>query len=114
MRKRKRLYDKYKRSRNQTGFNNYKQVRNDVTFQIHKAKNKELDKLKNKLKGPNICQKDWWKTLKYSIKPDQGFFSPPLKSNDIIYCKDAHKAGKLNDFFTKRANIMDEHNASLS
>ena len=55
MRKRKQLYDKYKRSRNQTDFNNYKQVRNDVTFQIRKAKNKDLDKLKNKLKDPNIC-----------------------------------------------------------
>ena len=112
MRKRKRLYDKYKRSKNQTDFNNYKQVRNDVTFQIRKAKNEELDKLKNKLKDPNICQKDWWKTLKYFIKPDQDSSIPPLKSNDIIYCKDEHKADKLNEFFTQQT-ILDEHNASL-
>ena len=59
MRKRKRLYDKYKRSKNQTDFNNYKQVRNDVTFQIRKAETEELNKLKNKLKDPNICQNNW-------------------------------------------------------
>ena len=39
-------------------FNNYKQIRNEVTFQIRKAKNEEIDKLKNKLTDPNICQKD--------------------------------------------------------
>ena len=63
MRKRKRLYDKYKRSKNQPDFNTYKQVRNEVTFQICKAKNEETDKLTNILKEPNICQKDWWKRL---------------------------------------------------
>ena len=61
MRKRKRLHDKYKRSKNQSDFNEYKQVRNEVTFQIRKAKNEKIDKLTNKLKDLNICQKDWWK-----------------------------------------------------
>ena len=101
-----------KDKKNQTDFNNYKQVRNDVTFQIRKAKNEELDKLKNKFKDPNICQKDWWKTLKYFIKPDQDSSIPPLKSIDVIYCKDEHKADKLNEFFTQQT-ILDEHNASL-
>ena len=94
-----RLYDKYKRSKNQIDFNNYKQVRNDVPFQIRKAKYEEIDKLKNELKDPNICQNDWWKNLKYFIKPNQDSCIQPLKSNDIIYCKDEHKADKLNDFF---------------
>ena len=57
MRKRRRLYDKYKRSKNQLDFNKYKQVRNEVTFQIRKAKNEEIDKLTNKLKDPIICKK---------------------------------------------------------
>ena len=58
MRKRKRLYDKYKRSKNQSDFDKYKQVRNEVKFQVRKAKNEEIDKLSNKLKDPNIRQKD--------------------------------------------------------
>ena len=80
MRKRKRLYDKYKRSKIQADFNNCKQVINGVSFQIRKAKNEELDKMKNKLKDPIICQKDRWKILKYFINPNQDSSIPPLKS----------------------------------
>ena len=54
MRKRKRFYDKYKRSENQSDFNKYKQVRNEVTFAVRKAESEEIDKLSNKLKDPNI------------------------------------------------------------
>ena len=89
MRKRKCLYDKYKRSKNHSDFNKYKQARNEVTLQIRKAKNKEIDKLTNKLRDPNICQKDWWKILETSIKPNQESVLPTLKSNGIIYC-DGH------------------------
>ena len=80
-----------KDKKNQSDFNNYKQVRNEVTFQIRKAKNEEIDKLKNKLKDPNKCQIDWWKTLKNFIKPDQVSSIPPLKSNGTIYCDDEQK-----------------------
>ena len=112
MRKRKRLYDKYKRSKNQSDFNKYKQVRNEVTFAIRKAKSEEIDKISNKLKDPNIRQKDWWKTLKSFIKPDQESVLPQLKCNDIIYSDDEQKAEKLNDFFTQQT-FLDEQNASL-
>ena len=54
-------------------------MRNEVIFQIRKAKNEEIDKLKNKFKDPNICQKDWWKPLKTFIKSDQVSSIPLLK-----------------------------------
>ena len=87
-------------------------MRNDVTFAIRQAKSKEIDKLSNKLKDPNIRQKDWWKTLKSFIKPDQESVLPPLKCNVIIYSDDEQKAEKLNDFFTQQT-FLDEQNASL-
>ena len=59
-------------------------MRNEVTFAIRKAKSEEIDKLSNKLKDPSIRQKDWWKTLKSFIKPDQESVLPPLKSNAIF------------------------------
>ena len=62
-----------KDKKKQSDFNNYKQVRNEVTFQIRKAKNEEIDKLKNKFKDPNICQKGWWKPLKTFIKSDHKY-----------------------------------------
>ena len=63
-----------KDQKKQSDFNNYKQVRNEVTFQIRKAKNEEIHKLKIKLKGPNICQKDWWKTKKKNHKTRSSIF----------------------------------------
>ena len=112
MRKRKRYYDQYKRTKNQSDFNNYKHIRNQVTSLIRKAKQQEIDNLKDKLKNPNIDQKDWWKTLKTFIKSDQTFSIPPLKSNDTIICDEKEKADKLNDFFTQQTHL-DEHNAQL-
>ena len=38
MRKRKRLYDKYKSTNNNADFENYKRIRNKVTYEIRKAK----------------------------------------------------------------------------
>ncbi|MCG8047067.1 MAG: reverse transcriptase domain-containing protein, partial [Candidatus Thiodiazotropha endolucinida] len=112
MRKRKRLYDKYKRTKQEQDFNKYKQVRNQVTAFIRKAKNDELNKLKNKLKDPNINQKDWWKTLKNFIKPEQQSSTPPLKADNIIISDEKEKADLLNDYFTQQT-ILDELNASL-
>ena len=64
MRKRKRLYDKYKRTNSIHDFESYKQTRNKVTAAIRKAKAHETEKLTQKLRFDNINSKNWWKTLK--------------------------------------------------
>ena len=64
IRKRKRLYDKYKISKNITDFEIYKNIRNKVTLEIRKSKKNQLDKLSEKLKSNDLNQKDWWKTSK--------------------------------------------------
>ena len=48
MRKRKRLLDKYKKSKSLVDFENYKHVRNKVTNEIRKSKKAEVDKLAKK------------------------------------------------------------------
>ena len=45
MRKRKRQINKYKKSKTNTDFEAYKNVRNKVTFEIRKSKKNQLDKL---------------------------------------------------------------------
>ena len=45
MRRKKRLFDKYKRTNNLNDFERYKQVRNKVTGEIRKSKKLQLDKL---------------------------------------------------------------------
>ena len=78
MRKRKRLFDKYKKSKSLLDFENYKHVRNKITNEIRKSKKTEVDNLAKKLEDNNISPKDWWKTLKYYIKPDKPSSFPHL------------------------------------
>ncbi|MES9994358.1 MAG: reverse transcriptase family protein [Candidatus Thiodiazotropha sp.] len=112
MRKRKRLYDKYKKSKNINDFETYKNARNKVTFEIRQSKQKQLDKLTEKLKSNDLNQKDWWKTLKYFITPEQQSTLPPLCKDDIIYTNENDKANILNLFFTEQT-ILDDSNATL-
>ena len=112
MRKRKRLFDKYKKSKSLLDFENYKHVRNKITNEIRKSKKTEVDNLAKKLEDNNISPKDWWKTLKYYIKPDKPSSIPPLNKDGTIYLSAEEKANVLNNFFTEQTHL-DETNASL-
>ena len=112
MRKRKRLYNKYKKSKTNTDFEAYKNVRNKVTLEIRKSKQNQLDKLTEKLKSNTLDQKDWWRTLKYFITPEQPSTFPPLCKDDMVYTNENEKANILNQFFTEQT-ILDDSNATL-
>ena len=98
MRKRKRLYNKYKTSKTNTDFEAYKNARNKVTFEIRRSKKNQLDKLTEKLKSNTLDQKDWWRTLKYFITPEQPSTFPPLCKDDLVYTNENEKANILNQF----------------
>ena len=112
MRKRKRLYDKYKRTNSIHDLESYKQTRNKVTAAIRKAKAHETEKLTQKLRFDNINSKNWWKTLKNFIKPGQTSSIPPLCKDDVIYSDPNDKANIFNNFFTEQTTL-DDSNASL-
>ena len=65
MRKRNRLY---KKNKTKTLFDNFKQLRNEITSNLRKAKQEYVKSLANKLKTPNWSSQDYWKTLKPFIK----------------------------------------------
>ena len=111
-RKRKRLYDKYKRSNNIVDFENFKQIRNRVTNEIRKSKHKQTDNLAQKLANDTSGPKDWWKTLKQFIKPDHCSSFPPAIKNQDIYSEDMDKANLLNQFFAEQTHL-DETNSTL-
>ena len=102
MRKRKRLYNKYKKSKNNTDFEAYKNARNKVTFEIRKSKKNQLDKLTEKLKSNTLNQKDWWRTLKYFITPEQPSTFPPFCKDGMAYTNENEKANILNQFFIEQ------------
>ena len=112
IRKRKRLYNKYKNTRSPAYFNKYKHARNRTVDEIRKSKQLETDKLSAKLKNNNIRPKDWWKTLKQFIKPENSASIPPLLKDDKIYTEEIDKASLMNDFFVGQT-ILDESKASL-
>ena len=111
-RKRKRLYDKYMQSRTEINHDNYKMYRNKVTNEIRKSKKSVADKISSKLRDTNLQPKDYWRTLKQFIKPQQRSSIPPLNADGIILDDDTDKANFLNDYFTQQTSL-DDTNASL-
>ena len=112
MRKRKRLYDKYKRTKTVTDFENYKHYRNHVTNAVRKSKKIQTDKIAEKLNSNELGPKDWWKTLKQFIKPWSNSVIPPLSKEDIIYSEEKEKVEILNEHFS-RQNSPDDTTATL-
>ncbi|MCG8116730.1 MAG: reverse transcriptase domain-containing protein, partial [Candidatus Thiodiazotropha endolucinida] len=112
IRKRKRLYDKFKKSNRVVDFENYKQLRNKIIGEIRKSKKLQIEKLADKLRNEDVKQKDWWKTLKQFIKTDQSSTLPPLYKDDNIYTKDEDKANLMNEFFVEQTMLNDD-NTSL-
>ena len=65
-----------------------------------------------KLRNTDTGPRDWWKTLKHFIKPNNNISIPPLCKDDIVHTEEAVKASIMNDFFVEQT-ILDETNASL-
>ena len=111
IRKRKRLFKKFKRTKNITDYNNYKHFRNKTTAKIRKLKQQETDKLAAKLCNNDIGPRDCWKTLKQLIKPSQSSSVPSLYK-DNFYTKEDNKATLMNNFFVTQTEL-DETQATL-
>ena len=112
LRKKKRLYDKYKKSKNVNHFERYKRYRNLATKEIRKSKKDVINKLTEKLENQNTGPKDWWKTLKHFIKPDQTNTIPPLHKDGQTYSDDIDKANMFNNFFIEQT-LLDDSQANL-
>ena len=112
IRKRKRLFRKFKRTKSITDYDNYKRFRNKTTTEIRKLKQQETDKLAAKLCNNDIRPRDWWKTLKQFIKTSQSSSVPPLYKDDIIYTEEDDKATLMNNFFVAQTEL-DETQATL-
>ena len=112
IRKRKRLYKKYKKTKRPADFEKYKHTRNIITAEIRKVQQAVIDKLAAKLRNTDTGPRDWWKTLKQFIKPNNTTSIPLLCKDDIVHTEEADKASMMNDFFVAQT-ILDETNATL-
>ena len=109
LRKRKRLYDKYKRTNRIDDYEIYKHYRNKAISEIRKAKKAETDKLATKLTSYKFSPKDWWKVLKSFIKPNQSSSIPPLNKDGVTFEDDNDKANILNDYFADQTSLDETH-----
>ena len=99
IRKRKSLFNKFKSTRNDIDFQNYKRFRNKVTNAIRQSKKDHIGRLAENLKNNTKAPRDWWKTLKTFIKPTLTTAIPPLEKNGCIYSDSKDKADIFNTFF---------------
>ena len=90
-------------------FENYKRIRNKVIAEVRKSKQLQVDKLADKLKTDDIGQRDWWRTLKQFIKPEQLSSLPPLYKNGVVYPDSKEQAYILNDFFVNQTILNDDN-----
>lgn len=112
IRKKKRLYNKFKQTKSTNDFDKYKRTRNKLTNAIRKSKIDEVKQIATKLENPNIGPKDWWRTLKTVIQPEQKTGIPPILHEDTIYSTEQQKAEILNKHFTNQT-ILNERNATI-
>ncbi|MCG8048840.1 MAG: reverse transcriptase domain-containing protein [Candidatus Thiodiazotropha endolucinida] len=107
MRKRNRLYKKYKRDNSIDNYNNFKILRNEVICLLRKSKQNYIDSLALKLKSNTLTSKDYWKTLKSFIKPTQSSTIPPLYHNSTYVSDSVEKADLLNNYFAQQTLLDD-------
>ena len=110
IRKRKRAYDKAKKTNNPSHWNTYKKLRNETTTLLRQSKKAHAEKLANKLKDNSLKGSDWWKVLKSFISDTSSSNVPPLKSGNAYTKSEKEKAETLNSFFTSQSNLTDDNN----
>ena len=107
MRKRNRLYKKYKRNKTVENYESFKDIRNNVTSSLRKSKKEYFKSLADKLKSSSLATSDYWKTLKSFIKPSVDTSIPPIIHNGSYISDSSDKAKLLNDFFVSQTSLDD-------
>ena len=107
MRKRNRLFKKYKKDKSIETYNKFKQIRNEVTSLLRKSKKLYINSLATKLKSSNLTANDYWKTLKSFIKPTLTSSIPPLYDNETYVSDSTEKANLFNKYFVQQTFLDD-------
>lgn len=108
IRKRNRIFRKYKRNKSNTNFERFKHARNEVTKNLRKAKHEYFQNLATKLKTSNdLSSRDYWKTLKSFISPAQKSSIPPLLHDNRYVEDNNEKADLLNTYFAQQTLLDD-------
>ena len=113
IRKRKRLYNKFKQTNMLHVWNKFKITRNKVIGLIRKSKRDYFDKLEYQLNNENLNSKLFWKTSKQLLKLEKSQQNiPTLILDNEIAETDLQKANMLNKYFSSQSTV-DDNNKNL-
>ncbi|MCG8046087.1 MAG: reverse transcriptase family protein, partial [Candidatus Thiodiazotropha taylori] len=113
IRKRRRIYNKFKKTNNQYFWNRFKTIRNTVINLTRKSKQDYFNKLETMLTDATLNSKLFWKTSKQILglkKSTQ--IIPTLNFNNEYAETDLQKANMLNEYFSS-ISVVDDHNTLL-
>ena len=80
--------------------------KNDATKMITDAKNKYYSGLGEKLCGPNVSIKTYWKLLHKIIHKKQVMNIPPILLNGVFITNFQNKANLFNEHFVQQCSIL--------
>ena len=106
IRKRKRLYRKYKRNPTMDNQSKYKSLRNSIVNLIRTAKHSYYTNLSRKISDGNISGREFWKLTKLLLGNKQSTI-PPICHNGQFFYDNCEKAELFNIFFQSQAYIDD-------
>lgn len=112
-RKKLRLYDNYKKKRDEVSWENFSKARSEYKKEIQTAKSMYEDNQYASLADESIRnEKKWWTLLKQVYRGSSVIESiPPLQKLDEVITDDKDKADLFNDFFLKASSIDDSQAA---
>ena len=105
IKKRQRLYTRYKRTRNHDHYNICQIVNREVNIQISKANEDHKQKLIHRLESQSTTSKQYWNIYKQitGSKIEDGI--PTLIDNDRQYTSSGDKANLLATYFASQSQV---------
>ena len=113
IRKRRRIYNNFKKATILHFWNQFNTLRNKITNLTRKSKQEYFDKLEYSLNNKNLNSKLFWNTSKELLKlgkTQQNIHTLSLNTESAE--TDLQKAKKLNKYFTSQT-VVDDNNKTL-
>ena len=104
IRKRNRLWRRFKKTGNPNHFHIYKMVRNAALSLNRRNIKSYYEKLEMQL-SKSSNPKVWWKKFKTVISSKDSHSIPPINNNGVLFDKDQQKATLFNEYFAAQCQV---------
>lgn len=105
IRKKNRLWRRFKKTQKPEHLNIYRNVRNQTVREITKAKNRYYNSIIPTLQNPDLNPKKWWSLTKSLLNNKTQTAIPPLFEQSSVVTDAAQKAEIFNVFFAQNSRL---------